>query len=531
VQIFEDGTAFPLVHDLALRLRIQQAVLDFPRVIPSLRIFLENTKYLRVMTDVIKRVLPPRYKGTIRQAMLRYYIHPKNSEFEIQVSVNDFAKQTASKEYGFWSAYRQLFLFAMRHFFGLTNSRPLGLKNLSCPSQFDRSELWRQFGILATKVGFAIPALKNARSGSTTEFVAIRTLLTRLRPPELFSYEESTINECSSQLASILGKMSPRSITSVTPVQSWDKVEDWSLEERCGMTNTQTFFSDQRYLFLHNIYSNDEPARENMTSFAVKRDLFKSFFPEFGEDQDMEQVPEEGNCTSDELRQGMTISPNFAEQSANHDLSQGPQAFVPEPTITQPYSQTQVICTNVPEAIMSQPHSQTQVTRRCDVPEATIPQPSVQIQPIQSDVENQYIEPDIASLEWQSPEACCFKIHINADNFYASYKPYLESLDGVLFFDVTTKEVFCLRRAGFHQLPDLIKEIEKRWFAKVDDTLILKTLNANEAFTQCERGKCIIFHGTTKFKSCLEPDATTKAIVLPSFDPAANKWSLLKTKL
>ena len=474
------------------------------------------------MTDVIKHILPPRYKGTIRQAMLRYYVLPKDSQFNIQVSANDFAKQTASKEYGFWSAYRQIFLFAMRHFFGLTNSRPLGFNKSPCLNQLDQPELWRQFRILATKVGFALPGLKNAHSGPTPEFVAIRKLLTSLRPPELFLYEESTISECSSQIASILAKMTPRSITSITPVQSWDTVEDWSLEERCGMTNTQTFFSDQRYLFLHNVYSKDEPARENMTSFAVKRDLFRSFFPDFSEDQDMEP-PDEQTGPSDEPRQEIATSPMFAEDTIIRDLSQGPQACVPEPITSQPHSPTQLIRTNLPEPVIPQPHSQTQLIRT-NLPEPMIPQPSGQAQTIQTN-------PSIATLEWQSPEACSFTIHISADNFYSSYKPYLDSLDGVLFFDVMTKEVFCLRRAGFHQLPDLIKEIEKRWFAKVEDGLVLKTLNANEAFKQCERGKCIIFHGTTKFKSSLEPDNTTKEIVLPSFDSAANKWSLLNTTL
>lgn len=50
------------------------------------------------------------------------------------------------------------------------------------------------------------------------------------------------------------------------------------------MTDTETFFSDQKYLFLENIYSTDEPARENMTSFAVKRNIFRSFFPDLHED-------------------------------------------------------------------------------------------------------------------------------------------------------------------------------------------------------------------------------------------------------
>ena len=45
------------------------------------------------------------------------------------------------------------------------------------------------------------------------------------------------------------------------------------------MTNTDTFFSDRKYLFLRNIYSPDNKPRKSVISFIVKRNIFKSFFP------------------------------------------------------------------------------------------------------------------------------------------------------------------------------------------------------------------------------------------------------------
>ncbi|KAJ5800692.1 uncharacterized protein N7518_002760 [Penicillium psychrosexuale] len=55
--------------------------------------------------------------------------------------------------------------------------------------------------------------------------------------------------------------MPARKVDNIIVSQSWDKIEDWKFEERCGMITADTFFSDQKYLFLHNIYSNDQPAR------------------------------------------------------------------------------------------------------------------------------------------------------------------------------------------------------------------------------------------------------------------------------
>ncbi|KAG0161670.1 hypothetical protein PDIDSM_5303, partial [Penicillium digitatum] len=47
----------------------------------------------------------------------------------------------------------------------------------------------------------------------------------------------------------------------------------------------------EKYLFLHNVYANDQPARENMTSFAVKRDIFRSFFLDFDDGSRMDVTP------------------------------------------------------------------------------------------------------------------------------------------------------------------------------------------------------------------------------------------------
>ena len=58
--------------------------------------------------------------------MFRYYVAPRNQQFYIQSLENDFVQRVGPKDFGFWSAYRQLFLFAMRHFCGMTDSQPLG---------------------------------------------------------------------------------------------------------------------------------------------------------------------------------------------------------------------------------------------------------------------------------------------------------------------------------------------------------------------------------------------------------------------
>lgn len=65
-EVFENRLAFLMVHDPTLRLKLLDAALGFSIIIQSLKIFLENTKYLKAMTDAVKTILPKSSKGIIR---------------------------------------------------------------------------------------------------------------------------------------------------------------------------------------------------------------------------------------------------------------------------------------------------------------------------------------------------------------------------------------------------------------------------------------------------------------------------------
>ena len=453
--IFDTGIAFSNVSAPEFRSRLRQAALDYSSIIPSLRTFLENTKYLKAMVDVIKRALPPKAKGTIRQILRKYYIKRSDSHLEIQASENDFTQESGSKEYGFWVGYRQLFLFAMRHFYGLTDFRPLGSTQSSYSHRFDRSELWTRFKNLAEKVGFTLPNLKNSRSVNSTEFDAVHALLCRLRPPELFAYDESTIAQWSNRVAAFLMDISPRTITGIPGIQSWDTAEEWSIDQRCGMTDTESFFYDQRYLFLHNIYSPDQPARENMTSFAVKRNIFKSFFPVLKLNRDSSNTPESHRVPN---------SSSLVDQP-------------PEPMQIEPST-----CTEPPELEES---------------------------PISDEVH----------MDWKSSKGCKFTVQMTPSEFLGAYMPQIDSIPGVCFFNFHTQEVLFLHPSGLAELPDFMENSKSQWYAEVDlEKFTLKSLTTSDIAARCERGKSIIFHGPGgMFKSTLIPSEGIRPIPLPAF--------------
>ncbi|GIC88723.1 uncharacterized protein Aud_005121 [Aspergillus udagawae] len=296
--VFDQNIVFTSCADIQLRSELKQAALEYTGIIPSLRLFLENVKYIRPLVYSIKRLLPPRFNRTIRQTMRRYYVRPQNNRFPVQMSDNHVEERPhPNDDYGFWSAYRQVFLFAMRHFYGLSDAHPLGHNRHSRSRQVpDSRSLWMQFRELTRRVGFVLPGSLTPTRPSlySPEFMAIYNLLTRLRPQALFEYDPSILTQCSTQVVRVLQKIRQRRVQRKSPALTINIQERWSLDRRCGMTDIRGFFLDQEYPFLQHIYYPQSTVQgHDLSTFAVKRDMFLSVFPEFPDDLDMaEPIPD-----------------------------------------------------------------------------------------------------------------------------------------------------------------------------------------------------------------------------------------------
>ncbi|RAH87594.1 hypothetical protein BO86DRAFT_424327, partial [Aspergillus japonicus CBS 114.51] len=280
-EIFNNGRAFSHITDAQARSQLHQAALAFKGIVPSLKTFLENTKYIKPVMQVMKKFLPSNFAGTIQEAMRACYIASSEDPLPIQITENDFAyNPVEDRSTRFWSAYRQMFLFATRNFYGLSEHRPIGVhKHSRKPA--DYHELWARFKDLANKVGFASSTNDSAKS---SEYTAVHSLLLRLRPPTLFEYDEVILSSCTEQVARVLNGIGRKPVAVSRPYHSTDSRTPWSIERRCGMTDADSYFADQKYLFLNQIYTlqNDE-RREHPTDFEVKRDMFIAFFPGSGD--------------------------------------------------------------------------------------------------------------------------------------------------------------------------------------------------------------------------------------------------------
>ncbi|EDN05105.1 predicted protein [Histoplasma mississippiense (nom. inval.)] len=280
-EVFKDGTVFCRIINQDEREVLRQRVRQCSTIIPSIRTFLEDSKYLEPMAKLVRMLLPPDFKGTVQEGMRRCYQPSANGVLHIQTSAagHRTAPRDADDD-GFWSAYRQVWLGAMRDWFGIVPGfRPRKMTKVpGTVAQPHPSILWSRFVDLAVSVGFNIS--KRPDFSESPEDI-IRQCLSLLRPADLFEQDPDLLSAESRRVAENLGfRRRPAEIARPARPSLTTDLGAWSITARCGMTDGASFFSDQKYLFLDNIYARlDDVPGVHLTSFAVKRDFFLAHFP------------------------------------------------------------------------------------------------------------------------------------------------------------------------------------------------------------------------------------------------------------
>ena len=102
----QDGILFPAVTDRQQRLGIFRRLSVIPYLIPSLYTFIEDTKHIEPSAKIMKRLLSPRFKGSVRQAFGR--LHTDQTQIMEQRSETAFRSLSLSAEECFQVAYQQL---------------------------------------------------------------------------------------------------------------------------------------------------------------------------------------------------------------------------------------------------------------------------------------------------------------------------------------------------------------------------------------------------------------------------------------
>ena len=265
---------FPNIQDAGQRAMVWQRILAINRLIPSLHTFLEDTKYLEVCAKVVKQLLPVRFASTVREAFAQLH----NGQTSVQIQTKEHTKETRienTSDDAHFNAYRQLWLFAMRHFAHMIGHPPR-TENPRSGTQTCGLEnfWWHSLTDIAKMCGYQhvrskFTSLGDADLKMTEDFVR------HVRPMAVYRLEPVKFNQITNKIAAILEQTSDfqeleHAETAPSPVGA-------DLSHRCGIPFWQSYIQDRDWLFFDRMHRKPD-ANMVVTSLMIKTTMFNNFF-------------------------------------------------------------------------------------------------------------------------------------------------------------------------------------------------------------------------------------------------------------
>jgi hypothetical protein len=302
MQAYDNGELFPCLPQI-VRAQVSSRLLNFEDylLIPSLRTFFEDTKWLEVSHKVLKELVP-RSKRTLRSSLRKYFNPPKRGFVSIQTPDGKFEDQSSqSDKRDFQVCYVQLHCIAQREFPSMGELKPRkdNRSSRSAPLIRNKVQCWAELAATALRLGFDTSCIRRLTSGHPATVVA-RDFLSHARPPHLFCFPDLRLEEESTKIGATLDRVEPLQMTSQQPGYTCDSYQAWDLRRRCGRVFERAFRNDQQFMFARFILDATKPQRkQSVTSFGVTHHIFSMFFGEASDDVSSENSDADSDADSD----------------------------------------------------------------------------------------------------------------------------------------------------------------------------------------------------------------------------------------
>jgi Protein of unknown function (DUF3723) len=282
-QLMDNRELFPAITEESIRTRILNRLLSLNCMIPSLYTFFEDTIYIEACAQVLRGLLPKKYKGSMRVAIMRRYkgIGQEEGKAKVQTSENirdEFVESSASELQCIKSGYYQLWLFAMRHWPELTGILPRKDPGAPKPKIGGSGEKWwPRLGLLAYQLGFDSPEITRLRVQSP-DWIIVDSFLHQARPRDIYRLDGEAHTRIVQGICNLIEPIELKELHHSLPKLTSDANEA-PPEQRCGKPFNSSHQRDAKHLFLDNICQ-DQPSSSGdyVSSFAVRKQLFLAFF-------------------------------------------------------------------------------------------------------------------------------------------------------------------------------------------------------------------------------------------------------------
>jgi len=284
------GDVLPAVTADDQRSRIFDRACSIEHVILSIHTFLEDTKYLEPPARILKELLPGKCKGSMTQHFSA--LHNGQTKVRVQMSEYTFEDQTSPSGRSSWLSYRQLWLFALRHFPVMDGQSPRRDKTKQSALHEGRQpRRWYELWSLASENGYRrIRRLYRDRTAADAK--TIEDCVRNILPSKYYAINPDRMRQIVLLNCQLFSDVPYVKEELIAPALTSDCEGCGSdISDRCGRPRERSFQADEGSLFLEHIYSTSYSTvpKRYLTSFAVKRDFFRAFFG--SEEDDLDQQP------------------------------------------------------------------------------------------------------------------------------------------------------------------------------------------------------------------------------------------------
>jgi hypothetical protein len=283
----------------------------FNGLIPSLYSFFEDFKCFESWAYCLTRLFTLE-KRTIRDTMCGLRIHSDDGDGTclVQTSESTFSCRTEPVIRHFDLAYRQMWLYAMRHYPQMPRDPKRG-NRLAKPQNATADEcVVSGMACLARRLGFDSAEITDLINQSPDRLIARHALL-RARKPDCFVYDDSVLNLLIDRIVDCFAMATPKDVEPPMPVFMQPSGKQ---KARCGNPTVRALLQDRPRLFLDHMHADEAP--DTVTTFFVRRCVYLAFFgPRPTIPGDAIQSP---SSTCD-LPPGLPMSPLFESENSPMD--------------------------------------------------------------------------------------------------------------------------------------------------------------------------------------------------------------------
>ncbi|QSS61740.1 hypothetical protein I7I51_03917 [Histoplasma capsulatum] len=263
---------FPALIDSERRSKVLERLLQVSGRILSLHTFSQDLLFLELPSKALRGLLPKTFKGSVRNALLKKYVHTENS-YIIQTSAAGYRIAAGTLKAASYLSYVPLWLCAIRLFVS-------PLKDSHTSEAIHTFSSIRGLPFLADEaisLGFSSTEIKKLSNQDANEQTC-RYFVEHMCQVELYEPEPKRLSDAVRRIQNTLKQLQEkRKIADGVPVFSKNATSE-PLCRRYNRPLASHLESDRCYFFIEHIYGTDQSIAHHPTSIAVTREIIFSFF-------------------------------------------------------------------------------------------------------------------------------------------------------------------------------------------------------------------------------------------------------------